>query len=398
MHPSHRFYSWPVVAMAGMAALVAVHGIGRFQFTPIVPVMQAQAGLSINGAAWLASANLLAYLLGSLFTLWKHEHDDKLRWLRRGLFLNAATTFAFGLTDNFALWLLLRTLNGFSNGMVFVYAPALVLDVLSQRGRSAWIGLTFAGVGIGIVLSSLWIMAGPLLQLDWRGLWLVAGAVSLLLSVFAAMVLRPAEPVHAAELPGRSGLAGFGWLAAGYTCAGFGYIISMTFLPVIVHTLPGLEGLASSNWLLVGLAAVPSAFFWSWLGHRIGDYPASWLAYLAQAAGVVLPAWLPTALGVTLSALLVGGTFIGIVLLALRSARRMSPRRSARLIGLLVTLYGIAQMIGPLVAAWVEARSGSFNAALELAAVVLVAGAALLVLARQRQAELELTAPVFSKP
>src|SRR5690625_4209034 len=197
MTQSSRLHSWYFMTIAGLLALVVVHGIGRFQFTPMVPVMQAQANLSIRGAAWLASANLLAYLLGSLFTLWKHEHADQLRWLRRGLYLNAVTTLAFGLTDNFSLWLLLRLLNGFSNGLVFVYAPALVLDALSQRDRGAWIGLTFAGVGVGIILSSLWTMLGLALGLDWRGLWVIAGVIAMLLSAITIRMLQPEPPVHA---------------------------------------------------------------------------------------------------------------------------------------------------------------------------------------------------------
>jgi hypothetical protein len=41
-------------------------GIGRFAFTPLMPVMLQQGLLDIAAASWLASANYLGYLLGAL--------------------------------------------------------------------------------------------------------------------------------------------------------------------------------------------------------------------------------------------------------------------------------------------------------------------------------------------
>src|SRR5262245_50155557 len=45
------------IAAAGLIALAVGMGIGRFAFTPILPMMQRDAGLSIAHGAWLASAN-----------------------------------------------------------------------------------------------------------------------------------------------------------------------------------------------------------------------------------------------------------------------------------------------------------------------------------------------------
>ena len=55
------------LALAGLAALAVAIGIGRFAFTPILPMMREDAGLSLAQGGWLASANYAGYLLGALW-------------------------------------------------------------------------------------------------------------------------------------------------------------------------------------------------------------------------------------------------------------------------------------------------------------------------------------------
>ena len=64
--PPARASSPLVIALAGMVALAVPMGVGRFAFTPILPMMQLDAGLSIAAGAWLASANYLGTLMGAL--------------------------------------------------------------------------------------------------------------------------------------------------------------------------------------------------------------------------------------------------------------------------------------------------------------------------------------------
>ena len=63
--------------LAGLLALAVAMGIGRFAFTPVLPMMQADLGLSLAQGSWLASANYLGYLLGALLVtvfIWVAEN------------------------------------------------------------------------------------------------------------------------------------------------------------------------------------------------------------------------------------------------------------------------------------------------------------------------------------
>ena len=57
------------IALAGMASLGVAMGIGRFAFTPILPMMLADGVLDLAAASWLASANYLGYLVGALLCM-----------------------------------------------------------------------------------------------------------------------------------------------------------------------------------------------------------------------------------------------------------------------------------------------------------------------------------------
>ena len=57
------------VAGAAMLALAVAMGIGRFAFTPLLPMMQDGYAFTVADGAWLATANYAGYLAGALAAL-----------------------------------------------------------------------------------------------------------------------------------------------------------------------------------------------------------------------------------------------------------------------------------------------------------------------------------------
>lgn len=175
-----------------------------------------------------------------------------------------------------------------------------------------------------------------------------------------------------------------------YFCAGFGYVISATFIVAILDKLPALADKGGWVWVIVGLAAAPSSFVWDRLARSMGELQALLLAFGLQTVSIILPAMtlnLPLNL---LSAVLYGGTFVGIVSLTLTLIGRSFPDNPAKAMARLTLSYGVAQIVAPAMAGSIAAQTGSYRSALVITAVVMLAGMGLLLVmlrdaARQAQ-------------
>src|SRR3981081_1031878 len=116
------------IALAGLAALAVAMGIGRFAFTPLLPMMQADSGLSLAAGGWLAAANYLGYLFGALSAGFFRRSA---RVIRVGLLVIAGTTLAMGITHQLAVWAALRLAAGMASAWGLGHVSAWGLAGLS---------------------------------------------------------------------------------------------------------------------------------------------------------------------------------------------------------------------------------------------------------------------------
>ncbi len=369
---------------AGIFSLLLTFGVARFAYTPLLPIMQQQAGLGLAEAGWLAALNYAGYLSGALIASLISDLVLKDRLYRIGLVVAIVSTAMMGLTSDPWLWTLSRFIAGLSSAAGMLLGTGLILNWLIRHNHRPELGIHFTGIGLGIAGCSVavWAMAG---SLDWREQWFAFTAIACLLIV-PALAWLPApdtSPVTKSGVPMRDNPPSPLFLRlfmAAYFCAGFGYVISATFIVAIVNGLPGLAGQGALAFLAIGLAAAPAAFNWDLIARYTGDLNALILAAALQIVGIVLPvAWgglLPTLFG----ALLFGGTFIGMVSLVLTMAGRYYPTRPAKMMGKMTLSYGVAQIIGPAVVGWLATRLGNYSIGLYLAGGVMVVGVVLLVI------------------
>lgn len=376
--PQHSQNRILLPLLGGMAALAVAMGVGRFAYTPLLPLMQQEFGFGADLGGGLASLNFVGYLAGALLCCFLPLAGRRTFLLRASLLVSIGTTALMGLTSDPALWGALRLVSGVASAGVMVLGSALVLEALADH-PSAWLrGLIYSGIGLGIVLTGLLV-----LQLDSllasEGIWLGLAAVALPLGALAwvwAPVDRSTPQGRAIDTPQpvRKKKSLLPWLALAYFCEGLGYIVTGTFLVAILReTALGPVG-GSVTWMVVGLAAALFTPLWPMAARRYGHVPALVAAHLLQAAGIVLPALTSGLVAAIAGALLFGGTFLGIAIMSLNFGRTLAPERSTAVIGMLTAAFGVGQALGPLLGGLLAEGLGSFSLALAGAAAIVALG------------------------
>ena len=366
---------------AGIFSLLLALGVARFAYTPLLPVMQAQAGLGLAEGGWLAALNYAGYLSGALIASLISDLVLKDRLYRIGMVLAVLSTLLMGLTSDFTLWAVSRFVAGLSSAASMLLGTGLILNWLIRHNQRGELGIHFSGVGLGIVGCSL-VVALLGQWLDWREQWFALTALACLLLVPAlAWLPRPdRSPLTTSGQPMRDNPPSRLFLRlfmAAYFCAGVGYVVSATFIVAIVDRLPGLAGQGSWSFLAIGLAAAPACIVWDLVARRTGELNALILAAALQVVGILLPLSGGMA-GAIAGALLFGGTFVGMVSLVLSMAGRYYPTRPAKMMGKMTLSYGAAQIVGPAVTGWLAVSLGSYAGGLYFAAALMVVGTLLL--------------------
>lgn len=374
------------VLMAGICSLLLTIGIARFTYTPLLPIMKAQVGLSYLAGGWLATFNYMGYMSGALLAASISQLSNKFYIYRVGLVVAVLSTIAMGLTDNLVLWAILRYIGGLTSVCGMLIASGLIMNWLMRNQFKPLLGLHFAGLGLSISFSGLAVglMAS---SLQWNELWIAMGILGIALLIPAYLWMpAPADVPVASSAESVQQVPSKKWmniLIAAYFCGGFGFVVSATFIVAILEKLPELSGVGSWIWVLIGLAAAPSTFLWDKVAIRIGQIEALMLAYGLQVISVILPVLTTDVSLNVISGILYGNTFVGIVSLALSLVGRSFPNNPAKAMAKLTLSYGLAQIIAPAMSGYIANATGSYNGALEITAVVLAIGVVLLMMLKQ---------------
>lgn len=385
-------------------ALAVAMGIGRFAFTPILPLMIQEGKVHLAQTAWLSSSNYIGYLVGALSLLKSKRHP---LFVVLGLSLVTLTTWLASLSD--IGWLLvLRFLAGVASAWVLVSISAFAINWLKSR-QVASSGLIYTGVGIGITLTGLicsyfifqsataTIAAQSSLSPLSSRLWQYLGVIALLATLLVTFLLAKinsqfastavaktshtkashTNPTSSSITPAKLKLAN---VLTAYGLFGFGYILPATFLPQIAK-----QWLSGQSYLLIwpffGLAAALSVVLSQDLQRRFDNVSllGVWrVSQIIMAVGTLLPALWQSLAGLVLSALMVGGTFMVVTMAGLQvAASQVTHYPKYNLSALMTASFAFGQLIGPLTAL-VATGKNIWLALLPVSAIVLLIGVALL--------------------
>ncbi|MDB5802808.1 MAG: hypothetical protein JWN73_130 [Betaproteobacteria bacterium] len=381
-HPSAQVAVW-----VGMLGLVAAMGIGRFSFTPLLPLMQQDAGLTLAQGSWLATANYIGYLAGALICI--AVVPSPRRAIQWGLAAIAVFTLAMGTTEMFALWLAWRLIGGAASAFVLVGVSGWAMPALARHERAHWSGHVFAGVGVGIFLAGLVGLVAGLQRWGSEATWLILGVLAGVLALALwPFVNGEAQEANTSAAPRASG---FNQSARGtwptvisYGVFGYGYIIPATFLPALARHYIDDPAIFGWVWPVFGAAAAVSTILISQFGSRQAPRRVWIVAVWVLAAGVLAPVLMVNLFTLCLAALCVGGTFMVITMAGIQEARRIGGAAAPRLVATMTAAFAIGQIVGPVTVPLFAALGGATALPSIVAAVALIASS--IVLARGRVA------------
>ncbi|MDX6916311.1 MFS transporter [Pectobacterium carotovorum] len=340
------------LALFGTIVLALGMGLGRFLYTPMLPVMLEEGRFTFNQLSYIASANYAGYLFGSLFFSFSRRASTSQPMFL--LFSAAAATavllFAMALTTSTTLAMLIRFLAGIASAAMMIFGSLTILHHTQHHSRQTHvIASLYAGVGVGIVLGNEYIIIGRHYALTAELLWWGAALLSALL-LFALLILSPPKSsVVPQPLTNTDESPQLSWrrLALLYGLAGFGYIIIATYLPLMVTALD-MPRLSLHLWSLVGLAIIPGCFFWLWAANCWGTLPCLTANLIIQGVCVLLTLLSHSPTALILSCVGFGATFMGTTSLVMPLAKRLRAPHGINLLGLVTLTYGIGQILGPL--------------------------------------------------
>lgn len=335
------------IATLGLASAM---GIGRFAFTPLLPMMQQSLGLSLRHGAWLASANYIGYFLGALACVIFNPRAG--RAARLSLLAIAILTAAMGLTHSLAAWLALRLLAGVASAYALIGISSWILAALEQRRKPVLAGWAFGGVGLGIMAAGLMCLAAGVWHQSPGHTWVALGVVAAAICALAWAPLGWSPDAGAPQTtrsPRNKAVAAEGWmLAFCYGVFGLGYIIPATFLPAFARQIINDPAVFGWVWPAFGLAALVSTVASSSLFRRASPRSIWAWCQLIICAGVLAPALAPSIGTVLVSTVCVGGTFVVITMMGLREARKVAGAGASRLIAAMTAAFAFGQLVGPL--------------------------------------------------
>lgn len=343
----------------GALGLSVAMGMGRFFYTPALPLMVAALCWSSAPGAWIATLNYVGYFIGTLVIAQGWVEPNRFVY-RLSLIVSTVGLAAVALTPNLIWQGGIRTIAGIASGLIFVCVTQRIPSN-SRKPRDG--GISYGGVGFGILVSGAIVLAAGSIA-DWRQLWLICAAVSAIFSVLAWTWPIPARipqhtPAEAAEptttdestdtptpfeANRRRAMA---LLSTGYFFQGGGYIIIGTYLVVLAGPVFGATA-AASTWLIAGIATAASPLTWSAVAARIGTVKALTLCYCLQVFGALLAVFGSTPFVLIIAAALFGFTFIGVVMMTIGIGTQMGVTNAS---AKLTSWYSIGQIVGPAIVA-----------------------------------------------
>lgn len=373
---------WIAVVLVACGAIVA-QAFGRFTYSVLLPAIRDDLDHSNTVAGFLGTANVAAYLLGTLVVASLTSRIKLLTVFRSGFAFSLSGLAIAMVAPNAAVLGVALFIMGIGGAFIWIPSPAIAAAAVGDHRRGVAVGVMGAGIGTGIVFSGQ--LARVLRERSgdsaWRDLYRIETGLGVAIVICILLFLRHRE---SAPTRRRGSGIGFGtlrempgWaaLTGSYASFGFCYILAISFLTSRLEDDSGFsEGLASTMFTLVGLGAIVGGVLLGLAADRVGERIALTIGFasFAVALGGILTGVVAL---VAIGSIVVGLMFSGLAsvitgyVVRNTSALKFGPSYAATTFA-----FGVAQVSSPQIGGLVADVTGSFTVVFLLSMTFAITG------------------------
>jgi len=301
---------WLRLSIAGAATLLVGMGLGRFSYSPLIPALIEQGGLTATEAGSAGVANFVGYLAGAMAAPMMRQRWGEAGALKISLLATLMALFGSILPWGF-LWIAFwRAVAGAAVGVIMIYALSIATRFAPPGKLGAATGITYTGVGVGILSAGTLVPA--LLEISLAAAWTGVAATGLIATIIAFWGWGAASGTDGgAAKPKEHPPIEWGWNAIAVIAARTLFSLGLSphtiyWVDYLVRGLGNDNAFGGMHWALFGAGAISGTYLWGRFADRIGFRAGLTLAFAAVAGGIALPVLNSAGWALVVSSLVVG--------------------------------------------------------------------------------------------
>ncbi|WP_213072554.1 YbfB/YjiJ family MFS transporter [Acinetobacter tianfuensis] len=353
-------------------------GILRFSYTALLPSTREAFGWTAQFASILGSANLLGYLIGAFWAMKLPQSRTMAVYIQLAAFAGMLSLLSCAFSEFAAQWYIVwRVISGISGGLIMILAPSIVAQCSELKDRFKINFIGFSGIGIGVLLATLFL---PYLdQISIQSAWLILTAFALIISLCLSHFLKTLKPLLCAQPIQHTNkvtlnLMYFSLIFV-YGCSAFAYVPhSLFWIDYLTQVLKLDLFWMNLNWILYGLGSALGAFSAYCLAQKLGNIQTLKLLYSIYVVAIFSAVFSHNAIFTFLSSFLTGLLNPAVVFLTSYTILQLYGTAYKKLWSIATLSFAAIQLIGGLSFSALQHLGVNYHQQFSIAAMVLLAG------------------------
>ena len=355
-------------------------GILRFSYTARLPTTREAFGWTTQFSSLLGSANLLGYLIGAFWAMKIAQNRTMTTYIQLAAYTGMLSLLSCAFDGLSEIWYVFwRILSGISGGLIMILAPSIVAQCSEPQSRFKINFIGFSGIGIGVLLATLFL---PYLdQISTRSAWLILTLFALLISLIISILLKELRPLLSEQVFQQQDKATFTPLYISliivYGCSAFAYVPhSLFWIDYLTQVLKLDLYWINLNWILYGFGSVLGAFSAYALAQKFGNIQTLKILYSAYVLAILSAIFSHTPIFTFLSSFLTGLLNPAVVFLTSYTILQLYGMAYKKLWSVATLCFASIQLIGGLSFSALQHLGASYHQQFLIASFVLLLGTA----------------------